>query len=518
MSEQSLLNDKSWLESIKAFGDPRVVRMLFLGFSAGIPILLIFSSLSLWLREAGMARATVTYFSWAALGYSFKFVWAPLVDRLPLPVLTQWLGKRRSWLLFSQCLIMLAIVIMAMTNPAASDHSLAIMALGALLLGFSSATQDIVIDAYRIESAERQLQALMAATYVAGYRIGMIVAGAGALFLAAGLGSAKDSYSYSAWQTTYFIMAAVMLVGVVTTLLMPEPEHKQDKHHYSASDYGRFFVLFLVAVIGLVVTYYFSGVLANGLKATLTEFFSNKVLASVLVAVLRLTAAVAVAWGVATIWIRLGFVDRKMVSETYVAPVQDFFQRYGKSMAWLLLALIALYRMSDILLGVISNVFYQDLGFTKVEIGIVVKSFGLFMTILGGFLGGLLALRFGVMRILLLGAVLSALTNLLFMLLAQAGHDMTLFYIVVSADNLAAGLASAAFIAFLSSLVNVSFTAMQYAIFSSIMTLLPKVLGGYSGGMVDAMGYSQFFLMTALMGIPVIMIILLARKRFEIER
>ncbi len=519
MSEYSFNEEKtSWLESIKAFGDPRVVRMLFLGFSAGLPILLIFSSLSLWLREAGIARATVTYFSWAALGYSFKFVWAPLVDSLPLPFLTRWLGKRRSWLLLSQCLIMLAIIMMAMTNPTASDNSLTIMALGALLLGFSSATQDIVIDAFRIESAERRLQALMAATYVAGYRIGMIVAGAGALFLADGLGSTKESYSYTAWQATYLIMASVMLVGVLTTLLMPEPTHKQHNTHYSNSDYGRFFILFLVAVMGLIVTYYFSAGIGNNVKTMLTDVFSNSKLASVCATFLRLSIAIVVAGMIAKVLVRMGLVERKMVMDTYVVPVQDFFQRYGKSMAFLLLALIGLYRMSDILLGVISNVFYQDLGFTKVEIGIVVKSFGLFMTILGGFLGGLLALRFGVMRILFLGAVLSALTNLLFMLLAQAGHDMTLFYIVVSADNLAAGLASAAFIAFLSSLVNVSFTAMQYAIFSSIMTLLPKVLGGYSGGMVDVMGYSQFFLMTALMGIPVLVIILVAGKRFEIEQ
>ncbi len=504
----------NWLDSIKAFADPRVARMLFLGFSAGIPILLIFSSLSLWLREAGVARATVTYFSWAALGYSFKFVWAPLVDSLPLPYLTPWLGKRRSWLLLSQCMIMLAIVIMAMTDPSSND-SLAMMAFGAVLLGFSSATQDIVIDAFRIESAEQKLQALMAATYVAGYRIGMIVAGAGALFLAAGLGSSKDSYSYAAWQGTYLIMAAVMLVGVVTTLLIPEPNHKQNQYNYTASDYSRFFALFLAAVLGLITTYSFSDVLATNLKLTLSDLSSNSKLASVLVEFLRLSSAVVIAWSVASILVSFGLVQRKMVVETYLAPVQDFFQRYGKSLAWLLLALIGLYRVSDIVLGVISNVFYQDLGFTKVEIGVVVKSFGLLMTILGGFLGGLLAMRFGVMRILFLGGVLSALTNLLFMLLAQAGHDMTLFYIVVSADNLAAGLASAAFIAFLSSLVNVSFTAMQYAIFSSLMTLLPKTLGGYSGGMVDAMGYQQFFLMTAVMGIPVLLVIAWASKRFH---
>jgi PAT family beta-lactamase induction signal transducer AmpG len=212
-----------------------------------------------------------------------------------------------------------------------------------------------------------------------------------------------------------------------------------------------------------------------------------------------------------------GIVQQQMVEQTYIAPVKDFFQRYGWSLAWLLLALIGLYRISDIVLGVIANVFYQDLGFTKPEIASVVKSFGLLMTIVGGFLGGLLAVRFGVIRILFLGAVLSALTNLLFMVLAQAGHDMVMLYIVISADNLSAGLASAAFIAFLSSLTNISFTAVQYALFSSLMTLLPKILGGYSGTMVEVFGYQQFFLVTALMGVPVLLLIVLAGKRFRLN-
>ena len=194
-----------------------------------------------------------------------------------------------------------------------------------------------------------------------------------------------------------------------------------------------------------------------------------------------------------------------------------FFDRYGLSVAFLLLALVGLYRISDIVLGVITNVFYQDLGFTKPVIANVVKSFGLGMTILGGFLGGLLAIRFGVMKILFLGAVLSALTNLLFMLLAQVGQDITMLYVVIAADNLSAGLASAAFIAFLSSLTNISFTAMQYAIFSSLMTLLPKILGGYSGTIVENIGYEQFFLITAVMGIPVLLLIVLANKHLDIK-
>jgi PAT family beta-lactamase induction signal transducer AmpG len=204
-----------------------------------------------------------------------------------------------------------------------------------------------------------------------------------------------------------------------------------------------------------------------------------------------------------------------MVERSYLMPVRDFFERYGSSFAWLLLTLVGLYRISDIVLGVISNVFYYDLGYDKSEIGQAVFVFGLLMTITGSLIGGLLSVRFGVIRILFLGALLSAATNMLFVILATVGYNMSWLYIVISADNLSAGLASAAFIAFLSSLTNISFTATQYAIFSSLMTLLPKLIGGYSGTMVDAIGYSNFFLLTALMGIPVLLLILVAARRYQ---
>ena len=491
--------------------------MLFLGFSAGIPILLIFSSLSLWLREAGVERAAVTFFSWAALGYSFKFVWAPLVDRLPIPWLTRWLGRRRSWMLLAQSSIIGAILWMAFTNPVEAENSMTLMAFAAVFLGFSSATQDVVIDAYRIESADSDLQAMMSSTYIAGYRIGMLVAGAGALFLASYLGSEMGSYHYHAWRWTYIAMAGVMLVGVITTLTIPEPDIQKKSHHpHRDLDYLHLFLLFLCAITGFIATFYVSTGIVSTSKNFLTSIFNNPYLASFLMETLRLIIAIMMAGIMTLIPLKLGLGNRAMIRETYVAPVQDFFKRYGIHLAWLLLALVGLYRISDIVLGVISNVFYQDLGFTKPEIASVVKTFGLLMTIAGGFLGGLLSVRYGVMRILFLGALLSAATNLLFMMLAHAGHDLPMLYIVISADNLSAGLASAAFIAFLSSLTNISFTAVQYAIFSSLMTLLPKVLGGYSGSIVDDIGYSNFFILTTLMGIPVLALIILANKKFHI--
>jgi PAT family beta-lactamase induction signal transducer AmpG len=515
MSE--LNHTKSWRETICAFAHPRVVAMLFLGVSAGIPLLLIFSSLSLWLREAGMGRDTVTYFSWAALGYSFKFVWAPLVDKLPLPLLTRLLGRRRAWLLLSQLMIMLAICAMALIDP--NENTLTAMAWAAVFLGFSSATQDVVIDAYRIESADSDLQTLMSSSYIAGYRIGMLLAGAGALFLASYFGSTIDNYSYQAWQWTYLAMASLMLIGVMTTLSIAEPiiTRTNDTVWLKQRDHLGFLLLFVMSAAGFIACFYYSSGYAQTAKTILTPLVSNAHLSGFIIELCRLALALVIASAIARLIILSGLIQEQMVEQTYIAPIKDFFQRYGWSLAWLLLALIGLYRISDIVLGVISNVFYQDLGFTKPEIASVVKSFGLLMTIAGGFLGGLLAVRFGVMRILFLGALLSALTNLLFMLLAQAGHDMTMLIIVISADNLSAGLASAAFIAFLSSLTNISFTAVQYAIFSSLMTLLPKILGGYSGTLVETLGYQQFFLVTALMGIPVLLLIIWAGKYFKID-
>ena len=491
--------------------------MLFLGFSAGIPLLLIFSSLSLWLREAGIERATVTYFSWAALAYSFKFLWAPLVDRMPLPILTRVLGRRRGWLLVSQTAILTSIALIAMVDPAQSN-ALTIMAIAVVMLGFSAATQDIVIDAYRIESVETDLQALMSSTYIAGYRIGMLTSGAGALILASYLGSSTTSYNYDAWQITYLCMSLTMLVGLVTTLVIKEPPCTQKtSSQYSTRKYIKFLSIFLMGITIFILSYSFTSSFAATLKSLFLVATNNSVLSNFLGETIRLIFSflLVVAFVKAISYTTL--YEHQLVKETYIDPVADFFTRYGIKLAILLLIFVGFYRVSDIVLGVISNVFFLDMGFTKSEIATVVKTFGLFMTIAGGFLGGILAVRFGIIRILYLGAFLTVVTNLLFMLLAQAGHNIELLYIVISADNLTAGLASAAFIAFLSSLTNISFTAVQYAVFSSLMTLAPKIIGGYSGSMVDNMGYSTFFLVASLIGLPVLLLIFFIQRHPEFK-
>ena len=502
------------LEMLKVWLHPRVVTMLFLGFSAGLPILLIFSTLSVWLREAGVSRSAVTFFSWAALGYSFKFIWAPLVDKLPLPLLTNMLGRRRSWMLLSQFSVIGAIVWMGCTDPTQGETGLVAMALAAVFLGFSSATQDIVIDAYRIESAEESLQAMLASTYVAGYRVGMLVAGAGSLYIASWFGTTRELYDVSAWHTTYLLMASVMLVGVTTTCIIDEPEHSRSTpYQYTATQYGRFFLLFLFAATLFAATFFFTASLVGSFKEQLTSTVAgHDRLIGFLLEALRLLLAMIVAGGGGWFAASLGLADKAMVRESYVEPVRDFFVRYGGKTAAILLLLVGFYRVSDIVLGVVANVFYLDMGFSKNEIATISQTFGVLMTLAGGFLGGMLTVRFGVYRILFLGGVLAAATNLLFMVLARSGNDVTMLTIVIGTDNLCAGLASTAFIAFLSSLTNISFTAVQYALFSSLMTLFPKLIGGYSGTVASVAGYENFFLMTAAMGMPVLILIWLGGR------
>lgn len=700
-----------WKSAFTAFLDRRALIMLFLGFSAGVPILLIFSSLSLWLGEAGISKSAVTFFSWAALGYSFKFVWAPLIDELPVPFLTKALGRRRAWLLIAQILIVCAISIMAFSDPALGVTHLQQMALGAVLLGFSAATQDIVIDAYRIELAETQMQTVLAATYNAGYRIGMIVAGAGALFLAAYLGTAKGNYIYDAWKWTYLAMAAVMLAGIVTTLCIREPQVDRVPKHYLRSDYFRLVAVFFVAVISFVLSYIYSG----NLVVSITEQFTiQDTFALFCFEALRFIGSGAIAFAIGASLVKMGAVNKQMAYETWVNPVADFFRRYGLKLALVLLLLIGFYRVSDIIAGVISNVFYQDLNFSKEQIAEAVKVYGVIFSLIGGFLGGLLAQKMNIMKLMFVGAVLACSTNLIFIGLVKSGEklaavevrvanqvyqadtdevgywklnvpsdvlaqskqlqvtasylnsdhatqsvqvsmpyltaqqgstqlqilpitsDNTLnvaeqdktivvrgqyvgaalqpnqkivlqindqnleaklenegvftaaipaqqliqspahivsavlmqdsqalqqtthvyqvndqlipgqnldvdiqplavidgsssdmievsgkvikpysdkwLYFAIIVDNLAAGLAGAAFIAFLSSLTSVSFTAVQYAIFSSLMTLTPKILGGYSGTIVTNIGYPKFFLMTTLIGIPILILVVWVAK------
>ena len=424
---------RAWLCTLKVYTQPASLRMLALGFSAGLPLLLVLGTLSFWLREAGIDRTTIGYLSWVGLAYAFKWVWAPLVDRLPLPGLTRRLGRRRSWLLLSQLLIAAGLLGMASQNP---QLALTPMVWSALVVAFGSATQDIALDAYRIESASMQEQAALAATYQTGYRLAMIWAGAGVLWVATLAQGAQLGYAVRAWQVAYSVMAACMVVGIVTVLLSPEPQSRPLPPSRSVQE-----------------------------------------------------------------WLH----------SALVAPFADFIARY-RWQAALVLGLIAVYRISDVVMGIMANPFYVDMGYTKAQVAAVTKIYGVLMTLLGAFVGGAMAMRWGVMRVLMLGALLSASSNLLFAWLAGQAPTTVGLTLVVSADNLAGGIASAAFIAYLSSLTNVQYSATQYALFSSMMLLAPKWLAGFSGQFVDAYGYSPFFISTAALGLPVLVLVALAAR------
>ena len=424
---------------VETYSRWQVIALLFLGFSAGLPFLLVFSTLNARLADIGVETATIGFFSWLGITYSIKVLWAPVIDRLRLPLLDRLLGKRRSWMLLAQAGIATGLVLMASVDPLAAPE---ILALCGLLVAFSSATQDIAIDAYRIEIAEDRLQAALASTYIFGYRLALLVAGAGALYLA----------EYWSWTVSYQVMALLMGVGMVTVLVVREP---LVNHFAAAAD-----------IAGQIEREASRRGHLPPRLARLAGWFS---------------AAVA-------------------------GPFMDFFRRY-RELALVILVTVAVYRISDIAMGVMANPFYLDfMGFSKTQVADVTKIFGFFMTIVGSMVGGVLVVRFGVRPILLLGAVMTAATNLLFVWLAQLPPDVMTLAVVVSADNLSGGIANVALIAWLSSMTSASFTATQYALFSSLMTLPGKFLGGFSGIVVADFGYAEFFLVAGALGVPAILL------------
>lgn len=469
----------SWREALLIYTRPRVVGMLFLGFSAGLPFLLVFSTLSAWLTDAEISRTTIGFFSWVGITYSIKVFWAPIIDRVPLPLLTRALGKRRSWMLTAQIGIALSLAGMAYLTPNTGD--LTLFALLAVAMAFGSATQDVALDAYRIEAVVPEWQGAMSATYVLGYRLGILMAGAGAFFIA----------DLQGWTAAYIVMALLMGVGMLTVMIIAEPDHSESDRSYLMEQ--------------RVVDYLER-------SAHLPE--------------------------------RLRRINAWFIGAV-VCPFVDFFQRNGLLALWIL-AFIAVYRISDITMGVMANPFYLDIGYTKTEIATIGKIFGFFMTIFGAGLGGLFVVRYGIMRPLLAGGVLVALTNLLFAWMAaidpqQVGWlvglaqystdwyaapgaestitaEQVVLTLVISADNLSGGFAISAFIAYLSSLTSDAYTATQYALFSSLMTLFPKFIGGFAGVVVDTAGYTSFFLYASALGIPAILLVLVLMRWANVDR
>ena len=481
-------------KNVSVFFDPRSIRMLLLGFSAGLPILLVFSTLSVWLIKAGVSRSTVTIFSWAGFAYAFKYIWSPLVDTLKLPFIGKY-GHRKSWLLLSQIMVVFALIFTASTDP---SQTLILTAIGVALIAFSSATQDIVIDAFRIESAPQKFQGALSSMYIAGYRIAMLTSGAGSLWLASYLG--VETYDPNVWRTVYIVMAGLMFVGILTTFFSPEPKIKGKKIIRLTNQF-KFVITFALAIFVFILIY-----------SNLTNPFSNiQPFEKFLYASFRMCICILGAALTIFILINQKFIPKKSVNIAYLKPILDFIERYGK-IAFAILFLIGLYRIADVVMGVVANIFYLDKGFNVEEIATYSKFFGVFATIIGGFCGGIFAVKFGTMRALFIGALIAAASNLLFAWLAVSPADTRLLMVVITADNISSGFAGAAFVVYLSALTSIKFTATQYALFSSVMLFLPKLIAGYSGGWVDVIGYPNFFILTAALGVPTLGLVIWISK------
>jgi PAT family beta-lactamase induction signal transducer AmpG len=419
-----------WLSALGIYRHPRVVAMLFLGFSAGLPFALVAGTLAAWLTRSGVSMSGVGMFAWVGILYAFKFVWAPLVDQLSIPVLTSALGRRRSWMLLAQVGVAGSLLGMASLGP---TDNLALFALLAVFVAFSSATQDIALDAWRIEAVDTELQGGMAASYQLGYRIALLAAGGGALAIG-------GEFSYS---LAYQVMAALMCVGMLTVLVVDEPEVSSA---------------------------------ARALQVSLTED------------------------------------PAEWFNQAIVEPFAEFFRR-NASQAVIILVFIGIYRISDMVLGVMANPFYLETGFNELQIFGYVKTVGLVAALVGAVFGGVSVARYGLGGPLVFGAIILAITNLSFAGLAMLGANVPFLVLTICADNLAQGFTVTVFIAYLSGLTNVSYTATQYALFTSLMVLPGKFLSGFSGIFVDAVGWVSFFIYASLMGVPAIFLAMLISKR-----
>ncbi|MEO8016386.1 MAG: MFS transporter [Pseudomonadota bacterium] len=457
---------RGWAQALLVYFERPVLSMLFLGFSAGLPFYLVFSTLSAWLRTAHIERATIGMLSWVGLMYSFKWLWAPIVDRVGLPLLDSLLGRRRSWMLLAQIGLVICLANVALSDPAVGVLRVAMFSLG---VAFFAATQDIAIDAWRIESAPADKQGAMAAAYQIGYRSALMVASAGALIIA----------GTSGFRVSYLIMTALVGIGIVTTLLVREPvrlvsEATEQREH---------------RVVDWLAA-----------RAHWPQWMQR-----------------TGAWFIGAV----------------VGPMLDFFGRYGLKLGLLIFAFISSYRLTDYVMGTMANTFYIDLGFSVTEVGVVAKFFGWPSTLLGAVVGGVLVAKVGRVRGLLLGSCLVIVSNVFYatygayachlpLECAQNGTfsfwashvtmrgpatDAGLSFIV-GFDNLALGVHGTALIAFMSSLTSAKYTATQYAVLSSLYSLPGKLLMGTSGIMVDALGYGDFFLYTALLSVPGLLLLL----------
>jgi len=468
--------------------------MILLGFSSGLPILLVFSTLSVWLSKAGVERSTITLFSWAGFAYAFKYLWSPIIDQFNLPFF-KGMGQRRSWLLLTQLLIIFSLIFISFTDP---QKNLYLTAFFVCMLAFFSASQDIVIDAFRIESVPQNKQGALSSMYIAGYRLGMLVSGAGSLWLAAFLGG--ETYNVSVWNKVYLSMALLMLVGIFANMISKE-NLRYKKKSIASNLHLRFLSIIAINIFLFIYIYNFMD----------TFFSSESPLGGFIIAFSKLLTCFVITGSFIVFFIKLNIINKKVIFKSYIDPILNFIYKYGK-FAITILFLIAFYRIADVVMGVMANIFYLEKGYQIKDIATYSKFFGVFATILGGFLGGYFAMKYNTMIALFLGALIAAFSNLLFAWLASADTNISFLIMVITADNISSGFAGAAFVVYLSGLTSIKFTATQYALFSSIMLFFPKLIAGYSGAWVDLIGYQNYFIVTALLGLPVLFLIIWIAK------
>ncbi len=411
------LSNKKYLKNIlQELFSKKVLILFFLGFSAGLPFLLVFSTLQAWLKEVNIENVTIGFISWVAITYTLKFTWAPLLDRFNLPLLNNFFGRRRSWLIFSQTMTGLSIFILANISP--NSENLLMFSFFAFLVAFFSATQDVALDAYRIEIAKTEDQGILGASYQLGYRIALITSGALALVIA-------DNYSF---EISYKIMAGLMMVGIISTLFAQEPSNYVERPK----------------------------------------------------------------------------IKGNLIFSLYIEPLKDLLSRHKNAV--LIIILILSYRASDLSMAPMAMPFYKDIGFTLTEIAYVSKTFGVFMSILGVIVGGILWKKLGGIRTLYFGSIMISSTTLMFFLMSILEKNIELFIATIALDNFASGFAGTLMIAYLSSLTNKSYAGLQYAALFGLLMIPGKFLAGFSGLFEEAFGYSGLFLASAAIGIPAILI------------
>ncbi|PIC01810.1 MFS transporter [Caulobacter sp. X] len=473
---------KSLLQTLAFFGERRSLVMLGLGFASGLPFMLIFDTLSLWLRDSGLSLAVIGFFSLATLSFSFKFLWAPLIDRAKVPVLHRLLGHRRAWMLVFQSAMVLGLWAISTMNPA---NQLGVLAATAVAVGFATASHDIVIDAWRIEVADKEEQGPMVVAYQWGYRVAMIAAGAVPLLLAERYG----------WNLSYAAMGVIVGIGILATLWAPrEAEHSirpiptDDVVQPRALEVLEWLARLGVLVLGALA-------LGSGLAGDatlLSKLIGGQALADAWTAkpngvwlqllgvAAGLVIVVIAAWPIPKVRTKPGVYMSKAFGE----PLGEFLTRF-QGVAGLILAAICVYRVSDFVLNIM-NPFYRDMGFSLTEIAEIRKVFGIIASMIGVFLGGVVVARLGLMKALVIGAFAQPISNLMFALLAMSGHNIPMLFTAICLDNIAGGVAGTALIAYMSSLTSAGFTATQYALFSSLYALPGKLIASQSGRIVEA--------------------------------